>query len=120
MSRQPLLIVVGLVACVGTAGCTSGDAGGMLGGSFACNADVGGNHSCIVYTWNGGTQTTDFWRQSCARAGGTAARGCTITDAIGGCAFIAKSGITTITTTTWYYSGDPGSVEADCGRAGGT
>ncbi len=113
------LVVTGLAACGGGYSGGGGGGGGQSG-TFSCDQQLGGFHSCNDYNWNGGNYSTSSWNAACSMGGGTSGSGCSHSSAIGGCEIKSTSGAVSITSITWYYSGSSATVKSACSSVKGT
>jgi hypothetical protein len=97
-----------------------GSATGALSGTYACDLQVAGTHSCNEYAWSGGVYTTSAWAQGCTGSGGSATSACSRSGAVLGCKVTRTSGAVSVSSTTWYYSGTRSTYETACAASGGT
>jgi hypothetical protein len=112
--KNKLLTIAALAA-----GLVLGMACGGLGGSqVSCTVGTGTNLGCFEYSWGG--VGVDVWTQACTAGGGTAGTACARAGAVGGCKVTVTEGTTTLSTTTWYYSGTAASLQSSCTSQGGS
>lgn len=96
---------------------TGGGSAGATSGTYACDIQVAGTHSCTEYSWTGGVYSTTAWQQACA---GSTPSSCSHSGAVFGCKISTHSGAVSVSTTTWYYSGLRSTYESACSASGGT
>lgn len=108
---KTIWMALGLVLAVGT-GCGSLSAGG---GTFGCDTNQNGMHTCSEIAWTGAAGAP-----ACSSPA-TKVDACSRTGADGGCKGMTITLVGYSTTgTQWYYAGKAAMEMADCQKSGGT
>lgn len=112
MNKLIPLVIASLFAL----GC--GAAGGT---TYSCDNPSGASgRGCVEYSWTGSGYTAANWSAACTSGGGTSGTGCSHTGALGGCRLTASAGNTSLTTTTWFYTGTAADLQQACTAGTGT
>ena len=111
MERPRFVTVIGALCLL--SGCGSLESGGGAA-TTACTLQTGVQRQCVETSTNAAATGGLAAAQSdCVKEGGVASDVCSHVGADGGCKTVIASGVITVSTTLWTYTGVAGTASAE-------